>query len=80
MLVAAAAQFDIDLAQSVMVGDRWRDIDAGRAAGCRTILIESGYDERQAEGFDAAVASLFEASQVILGGALFRSPVARDII
>jgi D-glycero-D-manno-heptose 1,7-bisphosphate phosphatase len=71
MLIDAAAQHEIDLAQSVMVGDRWRDIDAGRAAGCRTILIESGYDERQAEGFDAAVASLLDA--------LFRSPVARGV-
>jgi D-glycero-D-manno-heptose 1,7-bisphosphate phosphatase len=79
MLLDAAAEFGIDLAQSVMDGDRWRDIDAGRAAGCRTILIESGYDERQAEGFDAAVASLLEASQIILTGALFRSPVARGV-
>src|SRR5262245_40225712 len=35
-----------NISQSVMVGDRWRDIDAGRAAGCRaTILIDYGYDE-----------------------------------
>jgi D-glycero-D-manno-heptose 1,7-bisphosphate phosphatase len=66
MLLAAAAEHGIDLAASVMVGDRWRDIEAGRAAGCRTILVGPGYDERRAEGFDAAVASLLEASRLIL--------------
>lgn len=68
MLLDAAKQWQIDLARSVMVGDRWRDVGAGQAAGCRTILIESGYDERQAEGFDAAVPSLLDASRLILGG------------
>ena len=72
MLLDAAAVWQIDLEASVMVGDRWRDIEAGRAAGCRTILIESGYDEREAEGFDAAVPSLLDASRVILTGDLFQ--------
>jgi D-glycero-D-manno-heptose 1,7-bisphosphate phosphatase len=66
MLIEAARDWDIDLAASVMVGDRWRDVDAGKAAGCRTVLIESGYDERAAEGYDAAVPSLLEASRWIL--------------
>src|SRR5438477_1371201 len=35
-----------DVRRSIMIGDRWRDIEAGRAAGCRaTILIDYGYDE-----------------------------------
>ena len=72
MLLDAAKAWGIALGDSVMVGDRWRDIDAGRAAGCRTILVESGYDERQAEGFDAAVPSLLEASRLILNGRLFQ--------
>jgi D-glycero-D-manno-heptose 1,7-bisphosphate phosphatase len=72
MLLDAARAWDIALGASVMVGDRWRDIDAGRAAGCRTILVESGYDERAAEGFDAAVPSLLEASRLILTGHLFQ--------
>jgi D-glycero-D-manno-heptose 1,7-bisphosphate phosphatase len=66
MLLSAARDLQIDLPASFMVGDRWRDIDAGRAAGCRTILVDSGYDERRAEGYDASVASLLEASRVIL--------------
>jgi D-glycero-D-manno-heptose 1,7-bisphosphate phosphatase len=45
-----------------MVGDRWRDIEAGRRAGCRTVLIQAGYDERQADDPDMLAGSLFEAS------------------
>ncbi|MGO4883166.1 MAG: D-glycero-alpha-D-manno-heptose-1,7-bisphosphate 7-phosphatase [Bryobacteraceae bacterium] len=49
MLLAAARAHDVDLGQSFMVGDRWRDIDAGAAAGCRTVWIDHGYRERAAE-------------------------------
>jgi D-glycero-D-manno-heptose 1,7-bisphosphate phosphatase len=56
-----------DLAASVMVGDRWRDIGAGRAAGCRaTILVDYGYDEELRHEPDARVASLAEAANWIL--------------
>lgn len=68
MLTDAARDWDIDLSSSVMVGDRWRDVGAGKAAGCRTVLVESGYDERAAEGHDAAVSSLLEATRLILSG------------
>jgi D-glycero-D-manno-heptose 1,7-bisphosphate phosphatase len=46
LLTAAAATWGIDLGRSFLVGDRWRDIDAGAAAGCRTVLIEHHYQER----------------------------------
>lgn len=45
MLVEAAREHDIDLGQSFMVGDRWRDTEAGKAVGCSTILIHHGYNE-----------------------------------
>lgn len=41
MLIKAANDFDIDLAQSWMIGDQMRDVEAGLAAGCRTILLKS---------------------------------------
>ena len=46
MLLDAAKKHNIDLARSYLVGDRWRDIDAGHNAGCKTILVDSGYNER----------------------------------
>ena len=66
MLLEAAQRWGLDLAHSVMVGDRWRDIEAGKAAGCKTILIKGEYAERAAVGVDAVVASLTEASEIIL--------------
>lgn len=43
MLLQAAREHDIDLARSFMVGDRTDDIEAGRRAGCRTVLVRTGY-------------------------------------
>jgi D-glycero-D-manno-heptose 1,7-bisphosphate phosphatase len=66
LLRQAAQAADIDLGSSFMVGDRWRDIEAGRAAGCRTIFIEYGYNERRPHAPDAIVQSLAEAADWIL--------------
>jgi D-glycero-D-manno-heptose 1,7-bisphosphate phosphatase len=68
MLLESAAEWSLDLKRSFMVGDRWRDIEAGQAVGCKTILIRYKYDERQADQPDAIVNSLFEASELILSG------------
>jgi D-glycero-D-manno-heptose 1,7-bisphosphate phosphatase len=43
MILAAAREFNIDLARSFMIGDRASDIEAGAAAGCRTVFIDLGY-------------------------------------
>jgi len=57
-----------DLPVSVMVGDRWRDIEAGRAAGCgATILVDYGFDEAVPHEPDARVGSLEEAVEWWLG-------------
>ena len=46
MLFAAADKWGIDLARSYMVGDTDKDMGAGRAAGCKTILLKHDYNER----------------------------------
>ena len=66
-LTAAAKQHGIDLGNSYMVGDRWRDTEAGQRAGCKTIFIDYGYDEKQPESVDYRAASLLDAAQIILG-------------
>jgi D-glycero-D-manno-heptose 1,7-bisphosphate phosphatase len=67
MLQEAARKHGIDLSNSFMVGDRWRDIEAGYNAGCRTILIDYGYSERPPEHApDLIVKSLREAADWII--------------
>ena len=66
LLVEAARDWAVDLRQSYMVGDRWRDIGAGQQAGCRTVLIDYNYAEQKAENPDIVVESLPEAVQQIL--------------
>jgi D-glycero-D-manno-heptose 1,7-bisphosphate phosphatase len=66
LILEAATRFDIALSASVMVGDRWRDIEAGRRAGCRTVFVDAGYSERRPEDPDLTVASLEEAVPWIL--------------
>ncbi|MBB4198067.1 D,D-heptose 1,7-bisphosphate phosphatase [Rhodoblastus sphagnicola] len=65
-LLAAARAHGVDLGRSFMVGDRWRDVEAGRAAGCQTVFIDYGYDEKQPEVVDITVGSLEEAARRIL--------------
>ena len=67
MLFGLAARWNVDLAASVMIGDRGRDVEAGRRAGVRTILVEYGYAEDLCATPDAIVANLTEASDLILG-------------
>ena len=70
MLLRAADKHGISLAQSYMVGDRWRDVDAGRSAGCRTVFVDYGYEnEPRPKQPDIVVRSLPEAVPFILGKA-----------
>ena len=66
MLINAAREWQIDLARSFMVGDRWRDVAAGKAAGCHTFFIDYKYREQRADGPNAVVGSLEEAGELIL--------------
>jgi D-glycero-D-manno-heptose 1,7-bisphosphate phosphatase len=50
-----------------MVGDRWRDIDCGANAGCRTVFLDQGYDEQLRTAPDFTVPDLPKAAEVILG-------------
>ena len=68
MLLQAAAEWTIDIPRSFMVGDRWRDIGAGKAAGCRTIRLGDGYHEAQPDEPDCVADSLLAASKLIIAG------------
>ena len=67
LVTRAAQQYGIDLGRSYLIGDRWRDMDAGTNAGCKTVWIDRGYAERgPASAPDARVGSLPEAVDWIL--------------
>jgi len=66
LLFEAARRFGISLPHSVMVGDRWKDVEAGARAGCRTVFIDAGYDERKPDRQDLTVTCLTEALPWIL--------------
>jgi len=73
MLHRAARELHIDLHQSWMVGDRWRDIDCGHAAGCHTVFIDYGYDEPLKQQPDFRAENLLEATGMILNPELRKS-------
>jgi D-glycero-D-manno-heptose 1,7-bisphosphate phosphatase len=66
MLLEAAKDWNIDMAQSYMIGDRYSDVEAGQSAGCRTILIGEG-DSPGVILPDYRHSSLLEAAHQILG-------------
>jgi D-glycero-D-manno-heptose 1,7-bisphosphate phosphatase len=66
LLIQAGCAYRIELRRSFMVGDRWSDVAAGQAAGCRTFLIDVPYNQRQHCAPDFIVADLRNAAQQIV--------------
>lgn len=69
MLLQAAQEHQIDLSASWMIGDKHSDIEAGNRAGCRSILVRTGYGEQEGQGLPPAtviVDSLAAAIELIL--------------
>jgi D-glycero-D-manno-heptose 1,7-bisphosphate phosphatase len=67
MLRRAAEEHGIDLSRSFMVGDRWSDIAAGAAVGCKTFLINESYSQCHRCAPDFIVTDLCEAAERIAG-------------
>jgi D-glycero-D-manno-heptose 1,7-bisphosphate phosphatase len=65
-LLQSAQEFGIDLKASFMIGDRWRDIEAGRRAGCKTIFIDYHYAEKERVEPDHRACHLADATEWIL--------------
>lgn len=66
MLLQAAMTWQIDCAKSFMIGDRWTDIEAGRRAGCKTVLVNAPSKETLRCRPDFRAANLLEAASWIL--------------
>ena len=75
MILAAARDHAIDLPSSIVIGDRWRDIEMGLAAGTKAMLVETGYGRTEAARRPPAIppvpvfGTLIEAVSVVLRGA-----------
>jgi D-glycero-D-manno-heptose 1,7-bisphosphate phosphatase len=65
MLLQAAEALKIDLAKSFMIGDRWRDVDCGFNAGCKTVFVDWGYQETLKRQPDYRAGNLLEAAKLI---------------
>jgi D-glycero-D-manno-heptose 1,7-bisphosphate phosphatase len=59
LLLDAARKHGIELKESFLIGDRWRDVETGRRAQCKTLFIDYGYREKQPEA-----APTFEAKSL----------------
>lgn len=65
LLVEGAKAQGVDLSRSFLVGDRWRDIEAGHAAGCLTLLVDAPYNRGRTGNPHHVVADLLDAARVI---------------
>jgi D-glycero-D-manno-heptose 1,7-bisphosphate phosphatase len=75
MLFRAAAALDIDIPASYMIGDRWRDVDCARAAGCHAIYIDRGYGESLRHQPEVIVTTFGDAVTAVLKAAERNPPV-----
>jgi D-glycero-D-manno-heptose 1,7-bisphosphate phosphatase len=66
LLLEAAEELGIALSDSFMVGDRASDVEAGEAAGCRTVFIDLNYVEPKPSSSEFTVRSISEAVEVIV--------------
>ncbi len=66
LILQAAEQHHVDVSKSFMIGDRWRDIEAGISAGCRTVFIDYGYAEMRPVYVDYCVGGLRDAVAMVM--------------
>lgn len=66
MLLDAAQRHQVSLSHSFMIGDRWRDVQAGQSAGCSCFFIDYHYREKRPDGRFQSVSSLLEAAHLVL--------------
>jgi D-glycero-D-manno-heptose 1,7-bisphosphate phosphatase len=64
-ILLAAKLYNINLKDSYMIGDTWKDISAGRKAGCKTIFFDHGYNLKKPKNYDFLVKSMKEIIKII---------------
>jgi len=64
MIKHASKKYNLDLSKSYVIGDRWKDIEAGKKANCKTIFIDKKYNEKLRSKPDYFVSSLSEVGKI----------------
>ncbi len=67
LIVDAHNEYSLNLPASWLIGDRWKDIDDGAAAGCHTVFLEYGYDEKLRTKPDYTISKLAQLVPLIRG-------------
>ncbi len=62
LIVTAAQEYAINLERSIMIGDRWKDIEAGQRAGCKTIWLDRQYAEKSPDTQPDFITTNFSAA------------------
>ena len=65
LIFEAAKKWNVKLNKSYMIGDRWKDIDAGNRSGCKTIFIDNNYEEKIKTKPDFTSKNLLKAVTII---------------
>jgi len=64
LILEASKEWSVDLKKSWVIGDRWKDIEAGKAAGCKTIMMRKKYN-KDYKDYDFGVNSLIKTVEII---------------
>jgi len=78
LLLRASREMDIDLEASYLVGDNWKDITAGCAAGCKTVFVQGEEGDRTGISADFVVSSVGRAAELILAAGVVAPPSKRQ--
>ncbi len=65
MLIEASKKYNIDLLKSYIIGDRWRDVGAGKNAKCKTIFIDFKYQEKLISKPDYTITNIADARNIV---------------
>jgi len=64
LFLQAKEKYDIDFSQSYVIGDRWKDIEAGKNIGCKTIFVDYHYDEERPNKPDYTAKSVSDIKRI----------------
>lgn len=64
LFLQANEKYEIDFSQSYVIGDRWKDIEAGKNIGCKTIFVDYDYKEKKPKNPDIVVTKVSDIDKI----------------